>query len=31
MPIEHASVRAVHKPWGVSDLQPLIGLAEART
>lgn len=22
MPIEHASVRAVHKPWGVSDLQP---------
>jgi len=22
MPIEHASVRAMHKPWGVSDLQP---------
>ena len=22
MPIEHASVRAIHKPWGVSDLQP---------
>jgi mannose-6-phosphate isomerase len=22
MPIEHASVRAVHKAWGVSDLQP---------
>jgi mannose-6-phosphate isomerase len=22
MPIEHASVRALHKPWGVSDLQP---------
>jgi mannose-6-phosphate isomerase len=22
MPIEHASVRVVHKPWGVSDLQP---------
>lgn len=22
MPIEHASVRAVRKPWGVSDLQP---------
>ena len=22
MPIEHAAVRAVHKPWGVSDLQP---------
>lgn len=22
MPIEQASVRAVHKPWGVSDLQP---------
>jgi mannose-6-phosphate isomerase len=22
MPIEHASVRAVHKPWGVSDLLP---------
>ena len=22
MPIEYASVRAVHKPWGVSDLQP---------
>lgn len=22
MPIEHASVRAVHKPWGVSDLRP---------
>src|SRR4051794_19772065 len=22
MPIEHASVRAVPKPWGVSDLQP---------
>lgn len=22
MPIEHASVRARHKPWGVSDLQP---------
>src|SRR6266850_5166063 len=22
MPIEHASVRAMHKPWGVRDLQP---------
>jgi mannose-6-phosphate isomerase len=22
MPIEHASVRAIHKPWGVSDLRP---------
>jgi mannose-6-phosphate isomerase len=22
MPIEYASVRAMHKPWGVSDLQP---------
>jgi len=22
MPVEHTSVRAVHKPWGVSDLQP---------
>lgn len=22
MPIEHASVRVVHKPWGVTDLQP---------
>jgi len=22
MPTEHASVRVVHKPWGVSDLQP---------
>ena len=22
MPIEHASVRAMHKPWGVSELQP---------
>ena len=22
MPIEHASVRVVHKPWGASDLQP---------
>jgi mannose-6-phosphate isomerase len=22
MPIEHAAVRAMHKPWGVSDLQP---------
>ena len=22
MPIEQASVRAIHKPWGVSDLQP---------
>ena len=22
MPTEHAAVRAVHKPWGVSDLQP---------
>ncbi|MFL6839283.1 MAG: class I mannose-6-phosphate isomerase [Bradyrhizobium sp.] len=22
MPIEHASVRAMHRPWGVSDLQP---------
>src|SRR5207244_254442 len=22
MPIEHASVRAMRKPWGVSDLQP---------
>ena len=22
MPIEHASVRVVHKPWGVGDLQP---------
>jgi mannose-6-phosphate isomerase len=22
MPIEHASVRAMHKPWGVSDLEP---------
>src|SRR6266850_5690480 len=21
MPIEHASVRAMHKPWGVRDLQ----------
>ena len=22
MPTEHASVRVVHKPWGVSDLKP---------
>src|ERR1700759_1468656 len=22
MPIERASVRVIHKPWGVSDLQP---------
>ena len=22
MPIEHAAVRVVHKPWGVTDLQP---------
>src|SRR5437588_122255 len=22
MPTEHASIRVVHKPWGVSDLQP---------
>ena len=22
MPVEHASVRAIRKPWGVSDLQP---------
>ena len=22
MPTEHAAVRVVHKPWGVSDLQP---------
>jgi mannose-6-phosphate isomerase len=22
MPTEHASVRVVHKPWGISDLQP---------
>ena len=22
MPVEHTSVRAVRKPWGVSDLQP---------
>jgi mannose-6-phosphate isomerase len=22
MPSEHASVRVVHKPWGISDLQP---------
>src|ERR1700676_4343360 len=22
MPTEHASVRVVHKPWGVGDLQP---------
>jgi mannose-6-phosphate isomerase len=22
MPVEHASVRVVHKPWGVSDLRP---------
>jgi mannose-6-phosphate isomerase len=22
MPIEHASVRVIHKPWGVSDLKP---------
>jgi mannose-6-phosphate isomerase len=26
MPIEQASVRAVHKPWGVSDLQPWSGI-----
>jgi mannose-6-phosphate isomerase len=26
MPIEHASVRAIHKPWGVSDLQPWSGI-----
>src|SRR4029079_5867048 len=26
MPIEHASVRAMHKPWGVSDLQPWSGI-----
>jgi mannose-6-phosphate isomerase len=32
MPIEHSSVRAMHKPWGVSDLQPwseIDGTAEA--
>lgn len=23
MPIEHASIRVVHKPWGASDLRPL--------
>ena len=26
MSIEHASVRVVHKPWGVSDLQPWSGI-----
>ena len=26
MSIEHASVRAMHKPWGVSDLQPWSGI-----
>ena len=26
MPVEHASVRAVRKPWGVSDLQPWSGI-----
>jgi mannose-6-phosphate isomerase len=26
MPIEHASVRVVHKPWGVSDLRPWSGV-----
>jgi hypothetical protein len=36
MPIEHASVRVVHKPWRVSDraapeVQQFTGLAKART
>src|SRR6476620_7138703 len=26
MPIAHASVRAINKPWGVSDLQPWSGI-----
>jgi mannose-6-phosphate isomerase len=26
MPIEHASIRVVHKPWGVSDLRPWSGV-----
>lgn len=26
MPIEYASVRVVHKPWGVSDLRPWSGI-----
>ena len=26
MPIEHASVRVVHKPWGVGDLHPWSGI-----
>lgn len=26
MPIEHAAVRVVHKPWGVCDLRPWSGL-----
>lgn len=30
MPIEHASVRVVHKPWGVSDLRPWSGIDGAQ-
>jgi mannose-6-phosphate isomerase len=26
MPIEHAAVRVVHKPWGASDLRPWSGI-----
>jgi mannose-6-phosphate isomerase len=30
MPIEHASVRAMYKPWGVSDLKPWSNIDGAR-
>lgn len=30
MPIEHTSVRVIHKPWGVSDLKPWSEIDGAR-
>jgi mannose-6-phosphate isomerase len=30
MPIEHASVRVIHKPWGVGDLKPWSDIDGAR-
>lgn len=30
MPIEYAAVRAIHKPWGVSDLKPWSDIDGAR-
>lgn len=29
MPIEHAAIRVVHKPWGASDLRPLSSIDAA--